>query len=182
MRGILPIATLALLLASPAAALTVRFVPDARTVAVTRPFTVEIRADLDEPVLGFGLDVAFDVSLIGPTQAPTIGPAWLPAFAPDGDGLAGVGPVAGAVGADVLLATLHLQAIGLGTTPLTAAFTAADPTEGFPLVGGGFAEAVFLPAEVEVQLVPEPNTGLLLALGVVLLGLRSPGSHEATDA
>lgn len=178
MKRMLPIMALAMAIASPAAAVTVRFEPGVTNVAAGQVFTIDLVADLDEPVLGFGLDVSFDATRIGLLAPPAIGGAWTPVFAPDGDGLAGLGPVAGVTGDAVLLATLSFQAIGLGTTPLTAGVTADDLAEGFPLVGGGFADVAFLAGQVEVRSIPEPAPALLLGLGLGMLAASRGGGER----
>ena len=131
---------------------------------------------------GFGLDVNFDNSIIDLFLPPDIGSSWNPAFAPDGDFLAGFAPFLFPVmGFDIVLATFTFDAIGIGTSYLDASFTLGDFTEGFPLPfpapPGSFAEVIFLNTTVNVMdsaPVPEPSTLILLSVGVVaLFGFRS---------
>jgi hypothetical protein len=142
----------------------VRIVPAAASLDLGETGTFEIRADLSLPVLGFGLDLAFDPGRLSMVGSPVIGPGWIPLFAPDGDGLAGLGSSGPISGSDVLLATIAVQALTPGSTDLAASWTPGDLTEGFPLDPTGFDAAVFEPATVQV--IPEPGTGLLVALGL----------------
>jgi hypothetical protein len=159
---------------APAGALVmVGFAPEASLVTPGTSFAVEIRADLGEPVLGFGLDLAFDPAILALESPPEIAAPWLPLFAADGDALAGAAFDAGLVGDDVLLAVLHLRALAPGTSALALSVTPGDLTEGFALDPEGFAADPFF-APGSVQVVPEPGTGLLVAAGLAALALRRP--------
>jgi hypothetical protein len=158
-------------LGAPAASanVIVSLVPSTMTVAVGDEFTVDIVADADSLLLGFGIDILAD-AILGPGSVPTeIGPAWTPVLAPDGDGLAGLAPVEGLTGAGILLATVSFEALAPGLAHLDIGATAGDLTEGFPLKAGGFDTFDTAPATVHV--VPEPSTLILVALG--LLGLAA---------
>lgn len=147
----------------------VRIVPSTTSLDLGDTETLEIRADLSQPVLGFGLDLEFDPTRLAIVGTPVIGPPWLPLFAPDGDALAGLaiaGPIAGS---DVLLATFVIEALAEGEATIVAALTPGDPTEGFPLDPLGFDRQVGFEAAI-LQVVPEPGSLLLLSLG--LIGLR----------
>ncbi len=160
------IALWALLLATSAQATVVRFEPATAQVAAGSSFQVELVAQLDEPVLGFGLDLDLrGVALEGP---PLIGPAWLPVEAADGDGLAGVAFPDGVAGDRVLLATLPLVAGEPGVARLFTGFTVGDLTEGFALDPSGFASPVGFES-AEIRIVPEPGGALLC--GAALTGL-----------
>lgn len=140
-------------------------------VGVGLSTTLEIRADLDTAVLGFGLDLALDQSVLTASGAPQIGPAWTPVFAPDGDGLAGLAPVSGVAGPDVLLAAVTVTRLAATATLIDGGVTPGDLSEGFPLLGGGFDAVSFVP--LAVAALPEAGTVPLLALGLALLpGLR----------
>ncbi len=149
---------------------TVRARPSVATVNVGDPFDMELRADLGDPVLGWGLDVAFDGDIIGQALAPTIGPLWASVHTPDGDDLAGLKYPPSLSGNDILLATLHFIAVAPGQTDLVIGVTAGDLTEGFALDPTGFANVQFEPASVTV--LPEPATGLLLASCLICLRAR----------
>lgn len=152
-------------------AAVVRVVPSAATVAVGDAFDVQLRADLGDPVLGWGLDLAFDPAIVSPSAAPTLGPLWASVFTADNDGLAGLAFPSAAAGCDVLLATLHFTARSLGQTNLVISTTPGDLTEGLPLDPTGFADVRFVPATITVA--PEPCTLSLVALGVLAARRRS---------
>lgn len=139
------------------------------TQSLGAAFDVELRASMSEPVLGWGLDLTYDASKIQLTSAPVIAPAWVAFPAPDGDGLAGAA-LAAVTGADVLLATLHFQAIGVGVSQLLLSATLSDLTEGFALDPSGFDSVSFESGSVTI--VPEPASGALLLAGLVALARR----------
>ncbi len=151
-----------LLPASSDAATIVRFVLADPGVAPGASTTLEIRADFDTPVLGFGVDLVLDPAVLAAVSAPVIGPAWTPVFAPDGDGLAGLALPAGVVGSDVLLASLAVTRLSPARTQIGGAITAGDLSEGFPLVGSGFDPVTFVPAAVAA--VPEPTAAMILGI------------------
>jgi len=128
-------------------------------------FSINLIADIPDPVLGFGLDLAFDPTILSlDWDNIVIGPQWSPAMAPDGDKLAGMAfPLQ--VGDDIVLAALSFTALNLGKTDLSAGYTVGDFTEGFPLFPSGFADVVFVDGSVSV--VPEPATWLLLCFGML---------------
>lgn len=151
-------------------------------VHVGDQFSVNLVADIPDPVSGFGLDVNFDHAVIDLSLPPVIGSSWNPLFSFDGDGLAGLAPFPLSVfGTGILLANFTFDAISVGTTDLLASFSLGDLTEGFPLAfpapPGSFAEVSFLNTTVTVMEpapVPEPSTFVLLFVGVgALLGFRS---------
>lgn len=151
-----------------------RFEPPSQTVALGGIFTVDIVADIDMPVVGWGLDLSLlTPGILLPTGPPAIGADWLSALAPDGDGLAGLAsplpPTNGSVsGTGIVLATLSFSADAIGATDLVASVTPGDLTEGFALDPTGFATMTFQPGQVTV--VPEPATALLLVgVGCVIL-------------
>jgi len=161
------------------AAVTVRVEGPASPVAVGALFDVEIRADLSDPVLAWGLDLGVDPAVIQVQGTPAIGPDWPVSVATqDGDGLAGaVLPPSGLSGTDVLLATLTFEALAQGNSPLLLSITAADLTEGFALDPFGFDAVDFVNGSVTV--VPEPAAGMLLGLGLAgVAGLRRTPSRR----
>ncbi len=161
--------------AQGAGAITVELVPEATEVVVGASFEVELRANLDAPVLGWGLDV-FTMGPVGPVGDPVIGPAWLPIESPDGDGLAAVAFPEGVIGDDVLLATLRYAASAPGEITFQPSATVADLTEGFALDPTGFAIFGSGPL-VRVDVIPEPGT--LLLVGAGLAGLAARGRRRS---
>ena len=159
-------ALLATVLAAPdaEALTTVRFVLADPGVAVGATTTLEIRADMDAPVLGFGIDLVLDPAVLTATTSPVIGPSWTPVFAPDGDGLAGLAPISGVVGSDVLLATLTVARSSILQTTIDGSVTPGDLAEGFALLAGGFDAVTFTPTTLAA--IPEPGTLVLVAGGL----------------
>src|SRR5437660_1433782 len=106
---------LAMLLASAASeasaqnTVTVRFEPQNSTASVGDSFTVNLVADIPNPVVGWGLDVGFDSSVLS-LESVELGPAWFAASAADGDNLAGLAFPSPVSGQGKLLATLHFKA------------------------------------------------------------------------
>jgi len=148
----------------------VTVVPSAASVADGESFSVMLVADLDAPVLGWGLDLA----VLGPATLdpgpPLIGPQWTPLPAPDGDGLAGLAFPTGIQGVGILLVTLSFTATGPGAIVFQVEITPGDLTEGFALDPSGFAVDPLLGGATVT--VPEPATAALAMLA--LLGvLRS---------
>ncbi len=160
-------AALPLTLAPRAEALAIVAVqPSAGLVATGASLTVDLVADFDTPVLGFGLDLSFDSAVLSLLAPPSIGSAWTSAFAADGDGLVGLAPPGGVVGNGVLLATLSFLALAPGTTSISLGITSGDLTEGFPLLVSGFDNAQLGGATVSV---PEPGAALLVGLAAAAL-------------
>lgn len=163
--------------AGASAAIDVSFVPpDASIVAPGFTTTVDIVADIPEAeaIVGWGLDVIVDDIGIANVTNVVLGPAFDAALQnPDGDGLAGLVPLAGNVsGMDVLLATITYTGYAQGTT-LTGLGddNPGDLSEGFaidPDLGGGFATVNY--GCGCVQVLPEPTT--LSLLGLAFLALR----------
>lgn len=149
----------------------VRVVPASQTVDLGAEFSVDIVADFDVPILGWGLDLDFDTgALTESVGSPVIGPDWIPVSSADGDGLAGAAFPSGIMGTDILLATVTLTAGALGLFDLVLGTTPGDLTEGFAIDPTGFGVPEYTDGEV---LVPEPSTAALLLVGLVVLGRRS---------
>jgi hypothetical protein len=161
--------------------LIVRFGTPDRAVETGEVFTMDILADVGDPLVGWGLDLSFDPSILSLVDPPAMGPRWSPANAPDGDGLAGLAFVESVSGADVLLASVTFFAVSLGETDLILSTTSGDLNEGFALDPTGFAEPVYQGAHVSV--VPEPPTGLLcvIALATIALARRCAGSDPCWE-
>ncbi len=155
---------------SDASLVDVRVQPMEATVQLGDPFVAAIVADIPDPVLGFGLDLTFDGSILSTVGDPMIGPLFQPVVAPDGDGLAGLAFPSSVSGSNILLATVMFNADNLGATGLVPGVTDGDLTEGFALDPTGFAEASLHSARVTV--VPEPMSAALLALGGLTLRRR----------
>ena len=162
---------------SGAATVSVSFEPLDPTVILGDSFSVDIVADISDPILGWGLDIGFDSTILSLTGT-TIGSLWQPAVAFDGDDLAGLAFPDAISGPNVLLATLTFDAIDLGTSGLTASVTMGDLTEGFALIAPGtFADLTVIDGSVEV--VPVPAAVLLFAsglIGLIGIGRRSKRS------
>jgi hypothetical protein len=116
-------------------------------------------------ILAWGLDlgltgtsVALDGIAINETD-------WDAVFAPDGDGLAAIAPLANPVwGNGVVLATLSFTLKEEGLSILTPSDTPGDLNEGFAIdiaLGGGFADVTYNTGTINV--IPEPASLLLLA-------------------
>jgi hypothetical protein len=149
----------------------VRFEPVTSVVQLNDEFMVQIVADIDELVVGWGLDLTIvDGDIASLDGVPDIGDAWVAAFAPDGDGLSALAFPDSVSGPDTLLATLTFSADSLGETDLLLSVTPGDLTEGFALDPTGFANVQFIPGHIQV--VPEPNSGVLGLTGLVVLRRR----------
>jgi hypothetical protein len=151
--------------------LFVRFDPADTTVEVGNSIDINIVADIGDPILGWGLDLSYDDTIITQLGNPTIGPLWQPTSAPDGDNLAALAFPDSVSGNDVTLATIKVWTKALGQSDLTLGITPGDNTEGFPLDPTGFAQATFITGHITVT--PEP-AGILMLLtsGLILLGKR----------
>lgn len=163
---------------SASALVTVSLEPSSTIQPVGATFDVDVVADFSELIVGFGIDLTFDSAVITLDGPPLIGPDWFPAFAPDGDGLAGLIPGGPIAGNHVLLATLTFTADAIGVTDLIPGVTAGDLTEGFALWPSGFDSVVFQNGLVTV--VPEPTTCALVFVGLVGLALRARPRHVLT--
>jgi len=155
------------LLVSPAlAGIVVSFNPPTQPWGAGNNATVDIVANIPEAeaIIGWGLDLTLSGNPASLTGPPVIGPLFDAAFAPDGDGLAGLVPPPGTVfGAQVVLASLALHTANpYGTTYLDASYTPGDLFEGL-MTENGFAQVTF------VQGVIKPEPASLALFGVLLL-------------
>jgi hypothetical protein len=156
------------LLVSPAlAGIVVSFNPPTQVWPPSGDATVDIVANIPEldAIIGWGLDLGLTGNPAALTGPPLIGPLFTPAYAPDGDGLAGlVPPPAIVFGPQVVLASLVLHTANpLGTTYLDASYTPGDLFEGL-MTENGFAQVSFLQGSIT----PEPASLALLGLLVLL--------------
>ncbi len=164
------------LLGSHVWAATVFFDPSSQSVPNGSSVSVDLVADLPNPVLGWGLDVSFDNSILSLNNL-TIDPGWFPGMGFDTDGLVGLAFPAPISGNNIVLATLTFDTLAVGTSTLNASISPLDFTEGFPLLTGGFDAVSFTAGSIEIMqsnspVVPEPSSFLLMGTGLVaLLGL-----------
>lgn len=137
-------------------------------------------------LFGFGFSILYDGSLLSTTGA-TQGPLWTGTGFVDTRNDAGhVGILAnrffmlsGPSGNNILLATLAFTGLSVGTSPLTVGYYTGEGDnllfDGSVLDGSlGFFESGSLHVVSELK-VPEPNTALLVGLGLFLLGVRRRG-------
>jgi hypothetical protein len=176
---VLCIGLLVSLLASPALAdVLVAFDGVPSQVAPDSFFDVFVVADITQPeaIIGWGLDVLTAGALTYVPPPVEIGPQFDPAYAPDGDGLAGLVPPPGTVwGTDIELAKITLHAgNGPGWAALGVGMTDGDLTEGFMtesgfIPGSDLTLPYFDPENPQgsgfpIYITPEPASLLLLAL------------------
>ena len=134
------------------AAVTVRVQPSDQQVVVGRTFTVDVVADFGQPVVGWGLDVtATDDSIAARTATSAIiGPSWFACLDDDAERVAGLACPLPVSGAGVLLATVELQALQVGTVDVAPTLR-EDLTEGFALeTVNAFDSVIIVPAHVHV--------------------------------
>jgi hypothetical protein len=160
----------AVTITAPAAASTVAvsFSPPGGVHGVGDIFTIDWLADIPDLVVGWGLDLSFNATVLS-LDGVSIGPAWFPILGPEPDDYGGLAFPTSVSGANVLLATLSFRALAPGSTAITASFDPLNFAEGFPLETGQFADVQLTGGAVTVSGVPEPALALPLAL--ILVGL-----------
>ena len=159
------------LLAGPALAGTidVYVVPASQSVNISAgTATVNLVANIPvtDPLIAFGLDLDLTGSSVTYGGAAVDG-FFDAAYAPDGDGLAGLVhvPPGSITGNGIVLATITLNLVSLGTTQLMPGYTIGDVFEGLS-TPPGFNAGAFFPGTIEVT--PEPAALALLGLGLLL--------------
>lgn len=166
---------LAVLFWNTAHAATVDVFVESDSVSVGDTFQINIFADINSPILGWGLDLGFDDQVLSLTSV-TVDAIWNAGLAVDGDSLAGLAFPAPISGQSITLAALYFEAIGAGVSALELGITATDFTEGFPLLPTGFADYSLANGNVSVSPVPIPAAVWLFSsalLGLVVLRKKS---------
>lgn len=157
----------------------VRFEPALSEIILGHDFEIDIVADINNPVVGWGLDVTVATpGVITSAGDPDIGPSWFAVNAPDGDKLAGLAFPNGIVGTDVLLATLHFTADADGETDLLLSVTPGDNSEGFALDPSGFGTYLFESGHVYV---PEPTSLAIFLTCACALRRRTARRSSCTN-
>lgn len=132
-------------------------------------FSVELFADLPDPIIGWGFDVFYDTSSVS-LNSFVAGPLWFPVSNPsDANEVGGLAFPTPVGGPDVLLGTLSFTALKTGSITLDLAYDPNDPTQGFALLDGEFD-----PSNLRIEsasTVPEPRDLIwLVAMGLVAIG------------
>jgi len=178
-------------LMQPASAAFINLTPSSTSILLGNTVQVAISADIDaaEAIIGFGFDLSlnpgglFDFVGFTPGALFADDPLYLAPLS-DSDGIRGAsngdlftGPAI--YGSDILLGTLHLKAVGMGTGVVSLL---ADDlnfffTEGLIPEDPGLVN--FLPPVTDASItvtanntIPEPPLGILIGIGVAAM-LRS---------
>lgn len=93
--------------------ITIDFIPIGNDFQPGRPLTVEIIADIEDPIIGFGFDWLFDAAFIEPS-AFMLSELFTAAGGTDSDSIVALAYPDPVVGEDVLLGTLQFDAVSEG--------------------------------------------------------------------
>jgi len=147
----------------------VYFNPGSDTVVIGDSFSIDILANITNPILGFGLDLTFSDNSILTFDGYSVGTGFFqtpPDLDPEID-LGALAMPSSISGAGVLLACLDFTAAACGDTDLLLSATFGDFTEGFPLDPFGFDTWTYDSGNISVSVVPEPSTLLLALFGLI---------------
>lgn len=158
------------------AAVLLSFSPGTTNVSAGQSFSVDLLADLPDPIVGWGLDLSFNSAVLSLTGF-TLDSQWTSVLSPDGDNIGGLAFPSAIGGNGVRLGTFSFMALANGTSPLETLFDSGDFTEGFLLASGSFDSVAAAVGSVQVGApgptpVPEPSTWHCLALACGALTLR----------
>ncbi len=91
--------------------------PEKDSVSVNESFSVEFTADIEENILGFGVDLVFDSDLLAVSGYEIAAP-FLPLRSRDGDGLAALAYPRDVTGRNVPLLTVTFLPLAAGTAEI----------------------------------------------------------------
>lgn len=158
-----------------AGTVTVSFSSPTLTFTNGQVLSVNLLANLPDPVLGFGVDVEPGSSKLSLTSA-IVGPLWFPGSGSQSDDVYGLAFPVPISGSGVLLARLTFTALGSGSSTLIAAYDSRNLAEGFPLVTGGYDPNNLAN---EAPQVPEPAAPLLVGFGILsIVRIRNRRSQD----
>lgn len=135
-------------LPATAAVIDVRLDTASDTVSVGDAVDVGIFASMSTTLVGFGFDLITDDMLT--FAGFDAGSDFSGVATPDGDGLAGLSFIGGAVGTDILLGIAHFVAADAGDSLIELTTTDGDLTEGFALAGRGFFDITTEPLLITI--------------------------------
>ena len=135
-------------LPATAAVIDVRLETASDTVSVGDAVDVGIFASMSTTLVGFGFDLITDDMLT--FAGFDAGPDFSGVATPDGDGLAGLSFIGGAVGTDILLGIAHFVAADAGDSLIELTTTDGDLTEGFAQAGRGFFDITTEPLLITI--------------------------------
>jgi hypothetical protein len=154
------------------AVVQVKFDPSVTYVGMGGTFNIAVTADIPttDALTGWGFNLLYDpsqVRLNGVAAAPewdliptsTLEDMTALLFADPNS------PPAGLAGNDVLLVTLNLTCLSLGTSYINIAVDPQDLLKGFSRLDGTYADWTANPSVI-VQALPEPSTLILCGLGL----------------